>query len=100
MDRQPRDVARDTPRLVLFRKKLQNWADTNRIDVRDAKARRLLNAGKTTEASQLRDEVMKEMNFAARQLWETIPNSSLERPLWKASVPGPYTPAKARRWQP
>jgi hypothetical protein len=49
--------------------------------------------GKTAEASRLRDEVMKEVNFAACQLWETIPNSSLERPPWKASTPGPYTPA-------
>jgi hypothetical protein len=84
----------------LFRKKLQDWADTNRIDVREAKVRRLLNAGKTMEASRLRDEIVKETEFAARQLWGTIPNSSMERPPWKAATSGPYTPAKSSRWQP
>jgi hypothetical protein len=62
----------------LFANKLQAWADERRIDAREAKVRRLLNAGKTIEASQLRAEVLKETDFAARQIWESIENSSME----------------------
>src|SRR5262249_833087 len=78
----------------LFGKKLQAWADERRMDVREPKVRRLLNAGKTLEASQLRSEIFKEMDLASRQIWETIPGSSAERPPWKTVTPGPYTPSK------
>jgi len=84
----------------LFGRKLQAWADERRIDVREAKVRRLLNAGKTLEASQLRSEIYKEMDRASRQLWDSIPGSSLERPPWKTLTPGPYTPSKSNRWKP
>src|SRR5262245_32500262 len=84
----------------LFGKKLQAWADERRMDVREPKVRRLLNAGKTLEASQLRSEIFKEMDLASRQIWETIPGSSAERPPWKTVTPGPYMPSKSKRWKP
>jgi hypothetical protein len=84
----------------LFAKKLQAWADDHQVDVRERRVRRLLNAGKTLEASRLREEILKETDFAARQLWQTIPNSSMEKPPWRAVAAGPYTPGKSRRWQP
>jgi len=81
-------------------KKLQDWADERRIDVSEAGMRKLLGAGKTTEASKLGSEILKETDFAARQIWQTIPGSSAETPPWKKAVAAPYSPAKSRRWQP
>jgi hypothetical protein len=74
--------------------------DERRIDVSEARMRKLLGAGKTTEASKLRSEILKETDFAARQIWQTIPGSSAETPPWKKAVAAPYSPAKSRRWQP
>jgi len=45
--------------------------------------RKLLGAGKTTEASKLGSEILKETDFAARQIWQTIPGSSAETPPWR-----------------
>jgi hypothetical protein len=54
--------------------------DERRIDVSEARMRKLLGAGKTTEASKLGSEILKETDFAARQIWQTIPGSSAETP--------------------
>jgi hypothetical protein len=45
--------------------------DERRIDVSEARMRKLLGAGKTTEASKLRSEILKETDFAARQICDS-----------------------------
>src|SRR5262249_44597231 len=57
-------------------------------------------SGMTIQASQLRSEIYKETDFAARQIWESIPNSSIERPPWKQTVAGPYTPGRGAKMAP